>query len=155
MVLSVATSCSGPHPHPPPWPALTRPPKQRVWGKLNVRLFRSDCNSAPRLNFGDVFEYCVCGPLIPILKHHKIEWHGIFKSSPSPTNYILLVVCFLNKYFSLSFNGTHCEQDLALSQVRRPAWFVPGIASSFSGRIKENRGKYQLFIMFMFAYHLY
>ncbi|CAL8249729.1 unnamed protein product [Boreogadus saida] len=49
--------------------ARLQTPKQRVWGKLNVRLARSGCNSAPRLNFGNVFKYCVRGPLISILKH--------------------------------------------------------------------------------------
>ena len=29
-------------------------PKRRIWGKLNLRLARSGCNSAPRLNFGNV-----------------------------------------------------------------------------------------------------
>ena len=43
-------------------------PKRRVWGMLNVWLAHSGCNSAPRLNFGNVFKYSVWGPLISILK---------------------------------------------------------------------------------------
>ena len=71
-------SCSGPHPHPPPWPASRalefislklQTPKWRIWGKLYVRLARSGYNSATRLNFGNVFKYFVWGLLISILKH--------------------------------------------------------------------------------------
>ena len=73
---TVAASCSRPHPHPPPWPASLllislklQTLKQHIWSKLNVRLARSGCNSAPWLNFGDVCKYCVWSKLISILKH--------------------------------------------------------------------------------------
>ena len=56
-------------PFSPSFALKLKTPKRCTWGKLKVRLARSGCNSAQRLNFGNVFKYCIRGPLISILKH--------------------------------------------------------------------------------------
>ena len=51
--------------------------KRNVCGKLIVRLARSGCNSAPRLNFFNIFIYCIKGTLTPI-SIHKVACYGTF-----------------------------------------------------------------------------
>ena len=78
--------------------------KWHVLGKLNVRLARNGCNSAPRLNFGNVFKYCIRGPLA-VATTLSLKYFQLFK-----------ILDFSKIFF---YNGSHWEVVMGWSRTIR------------------------------------